>query len=96
MMRRQCTISLKKGKRIALDHVGMFADGVAVRQVGQETFRLCKKFVDDVILVSVDEISAAVKDIFDDTRTVMEPSGALAVGWNQEICLAKWIKDLKI
>ncbi len=71
--------SLKKGRRIVLDHVGMFADGVAVRQVGKETFRLCRKYVDEVILVSVDETSAAVKDIFDDTRTVMEPSGALAV-----------------
>ena len=71
--------SLKQGHRVTLDRVGMFADGVAVRQVGEETFRLCQKYVDDVILVSVDEISAAVKDIFDDTRTVMEPSGALAV-----------------
>ncbi len=71
--------SLKVGKRIVLDHVGLFCDGVAVRQVGQETFRLCKSLVDEVILVSVDETAAAVKDIFDDTRTVMEPSGALAV-----------------
>lgn len=71
--------SLKKGRRVTLDRVGMFADGVAVRQVGKETFRLAKKYVDDVILVSVDQISAAVKDIFDDTRTVVEPSGALAV-----------------
>jgi threonine dehydratase len=71
--------SLKQGKRVVLDQVGMFADGVAVKQVGVETFRLCQKYVDEVILVSVDEISAAVKDIFDDTRTVTEPSGALAV-----------------
>ncbi len=71
--------SLKMGERVVLDHVGMFADGVAVRQVGEEPFRLCKKYVDEMILVSVDETSAALKDIFDDTRTVMEPSGALAV-----------------
>ena len=71
--------SLKAGKRIKLDRVGMFADGVAVRQVGKECFRLCREHVDEVILVSVDEISAAVKDIFDDTRVVVEPSGALGV-----------------
>ncbi|MHB8454075.1 MAG: threonine ammonia-lyase, biosynthetic [Acidiferrobacterales bacterium] len=71
--------SLKAGRRITLDHVGIFADGVAVRQVGEETFRLAQKFVDEIILVSNDEICAAIKDIFEDTRAVLEPSGALSV-----------------
>ncbi len=71
--------SLRAGKRITLDHVGIFADGVAVRQVGQETFRLAQKFVDEVILVSNDEICAAIKDIYEDTRSIMEPAGALSV-----------------
>jgi threonine dehydratase len=70
--------SLKAGKRVLLDHVGIFADGVAVRRVGEETFRLCKKFVDEIVLVSNDEICAAIKDIFEDRRSVLEPAGALA------------------
>jgi len=70
--------SLKAGKRVLLDHVGIFADGVAVRQVGEETFRLCKQFVDDMVIVSNDEICAAIKDIFEDRRSILEPAGALA------------------
>jgi threonine dehydratase len=70
--------SLKAGKRVMLDHVGIFADGVAVRQVGEETFRLCKQFVDDMVIVSNDEICAAIKDIFEDRRSILEPAGALA------------------
>ncbi len=85
--------SLKQGSRVVLDQVGRFADGVAVRQVGEEPFRLAQKYVDDVILVSVDEISAAVKDIFDDTRTVMEPSGALAVAGVKKYVANNSIKD---
>ncbi len=71
--------SLKAGRRIALSHVGLFADGVAVKQVGKETFRLAQQYVDDVILVDTDEICAAMKDIFQDTRSIVEPSGALGV-----------------
>ena len=71
--------SLLAGKRVVLEHVGIFADGVAVRQVGVETFRLAQKFVDEVILVSNDEVCAAIKDIFEDTRSIMEPAGALSV-----------------
>src|SRR5437868_11136482 len=71
--------SLKAGRRIALDHVGLFADGVAVKQVGEQTFRLCRQFVDDVILADTDAICAAVKDVFEDTRVVLEPAGALAI-----------------
>jgi threonine dehydratase len=71
--------SLQRGRRVKLKQVGLFADGVAVRQVGRETFPLCKRYVDDMILVSVDEICAAIKDVFDDTRTMLEPAGALGV-----------------
>ncbi|MDH5631730.1 MAG: threonine ammonia-lyase, biosynthetic [Gammaproteobacteria bacterium] len=71
--------SLKQGKRITLDRVGIFADGVAVRQVGKETLKLCQELVDDVVVVSNDEICAAIKDVFEDTRTLMEPAGALSV-----------------
>ncbi|KAL0637568.1 threonine deaminase [Maublancomyces gigas] len=71
--------SLKAGERITLKEVGLFADGAAVRVVGEETFRLCKECVDEVIEVSTDEICAAIKDVFQDTRSIVEPAGALAV-----------------
>jgi threonine dehydratase len=83
--------SLKLGRRIVLDHVGIFADGVAVRQVGQETFKLCRKFVDEVIVVTNDEICAAIKDIFEDRRSVLEPAGALAfAGLKRYVEREKW------
>lgn len=71
--------SLEKGSRIKLDQVGIFADGVAVRQVGKETFKLVKQYVDDIVVVTNDEICAAIKDIFEDRRSVLEPAGALSV-----------------
>jgi len=71
--------SLKKGKRVKLDQVGLFADGVAVKEVGKETFRLCRGLVDDMVLVDTDAMCAAIKDVFQDTRVVLEPAGALAV-----------------
>lgn len=71
--------SLEAGKRVALNSVGSFADGTAVKFVGEETFRLCQKYVDDIVLVDTDEISAAIKDIFEDTRSIVEPSGAMTV-----------------
>lgn len=71
--------SLKAGRRVRLDRVGLFADGVAVRQVGVETFRLCRKYLDGMILVDTDDICAATKDVFEDSRAVLEPAGALAV-----------------
>jgi len=71
--------ALKQNKRVVLDQVGIFADGVAVRQVGEEPFKIASECVDEVLLVSTDEICAAIKDIFDDTRTVVEPAGALTV-----------------
>lgn len=71
--------ALKANKPVELDSVGIFADGVAVKKMGQETFRLCQRYVDEVITVSNDEICAAIKDIFDDTRVIAEPAGALSV-----------------
>ena len=70
--------SLKKRKRVVLDHVGLFADGVAVKEVGKETFRLCRQLVDEMVLVDTDAMCAAIKDVFEDTRVVLEPAGALA------------------
>ncbi|MBV2235906.1 MAG: threonine ammonia-lyase, biosynthetic [Sterolibacterium sp.] len=71
--------SLATGRRVMLDDVGLFADGTAVKQVGRETFRLCQEHVDEMVLVDTDAICAAIKDVFEDTRAILEPSGALAV-----------------
>ncbi len=71
--------SLAAGELITLDHAGIFADGVAVRRVGEETFRLCQQLVDEIITVDTDQICAGIRDIFEDTRSIVEPAGALAV-----------------
>ena len=71
--------SIAAGERVRLPVVGRFADGVAVRQVGEETFPICRDLLDDVLLVSNDAICAAIKDVFEDTRTILEPAGALSV-----------------
>jgi len=71
--------SLRAGKRVALERVGMFAEGVAVRRVGEEPFRLARQYVDEIILVNTDQICAAIQDIFEDTRSIAEAAGALAV-----------------
>jgi len=71
--------SLKARRRVTLDQVGLFADGVAVKRVGRETFRLCAQLLDGVVRVSTDEMCAAIKDVFEDTRVVLEPAGALAI-----------------
>ncbi|HEY0337614.1 MAG TPA: threonine ammonia-lyase, biosynthetic [Burkholderiales bacterium] len=71
--------SLKERRRVKLDHVGLFADGVAVKQVGSETFRLCSQLVDKIVLVDTDAMCAAIKDVFEDTRAILEPAGALAI-----------------
>ena len=71
--------SLQAGQRIKLDRVGLFADGVAVKQVGAEPFRLCQQYVDEIILVNTDDTCAAIKDVFEDTRSILEPAGALAI-----------------
>ena len=71
--------AIRADERVTLDQVGLFADGVAVRQVGAETFRLCRELLDEVVTVDTDAMCAAVKDIFDDTRAIAEPSGALSL-----------------
>ena len=71
--------SVAAGKPVVLDHVGIFADGVAVRRVGDETLRLCREYVDEFITVDTDEICAAIRDIFEDTRSIVEPAGGLSV-----------------
>lgn len=71
--------AMAAGSRVVLDHVGLFADGVAVAQVGENTFEVARHYVDEVITASTDEICAAIKDIFDDTRSIAEPAGALAL-----------------
>jgi threonine dehydratase len=71
--------SLEAGERVRLERVGLFADGVAVRQVGVHTFEWARRAVDSVVRVTNDEICAAIKDVFDETRSVMEPAGALSV-----------------
>jgi threonine dehydratase len=71
--------SLAAGRPVTLDHVGIFADGVAVRRVGDETFRLCRELVDEVITVDTDQTCAAIRDIFEDTRSIVEPAGGLAI-----------------
>ena len=73
------SVSLAAGKPVTLPHVGIFADGVAVRRVGDETFRICAELVDDFITVDTDQICAAIRDIFEDTRSIVEPAGGLAV-----------------
>lgn len=71
--------ALQAGERVVLEQVGIFADGAAVKQIGEEPFRIAKDHIDEVLLVSTDEICAAIKDIFDDTRSIAEPAGALGV-----------------
>jgi threonine dehydratase len=76
--------SLKAGRRVALTDVGLFSDGTAVKLVGEETFRLARQYVDDIILVDTDAVCAAIKDVFQDTRSILEPAGALAVAGAKE------------
>src|SRR5690554_2265822 len=71
--------AMAAGERVILDEVGIFADGVAVKQIGEEPWNICKDAVDEVIKVSTDEICAAIKDVFEDTRSIAEPAGALSV-----------------
>jgi threonine dehydratase len=88
--------SLEAGRRVRLPHVGLFADGVAVRQVGKETFRLARAHVDDVLLVDTDELCAAIKDVFEDTRSIVEPSGALSVAGTKHYVEREGIRDASI
>lgn len=84
-------VSIRRGRRVRLKQVGIFADGVAVREVGREPFRLAKKYVDEILLVDSDEICAAIKDIFDETRAISEPAGALALAG-----LKRWVAREKV
>jgi threonine dehydratase len=87
------TRSLKAGRRVKLAQAGLFADGVAVKQVGRETFRLARKYVDEMILVDTDEICAAIKDVFEDTRSILEPAGALAIAGAKAYAERTGIRD---
>jgi threonine dehydratase len=71
--------SIEKGERVELKEVGLFSDGTAVKLVGEETFRLCREYLDEIIRVDTDEVCAAIKDVFQDTRSILEPAGALAI-----------------
>ncbi|KAE8666135.1 Threonine dehydratase [Hibiscus syriacus] len=79
-------LSLHHGERVILDQVGGFADGVAVKEVGEETFRICKELVDGVVLVSRDAICASIKDMFEEKRSILEPAGALAFAGVEAYC----------
>lgn len=85
--------ALVAGAPVTLDHVGIFADGVAVRRVGNETFRICRELLDGIILVSTDEICAAIQDIFEDTRSIMEPAGALGVAGLKKYVAQQGVRD---
>ncbi|XP_020098411.1 threonine dehydratase biosynthetic, chloroplastic [Ananas comosus] len=79
-------LSLYHGQRVMLEHVGGFADGVAVKVVGEETFRLCRELVDGVVLVSRDAICASIKDMFEEKRSILEPAGALSLAGAEAYC----------
>jgi threonine dehydratase len=87
------TRSLAAGRRVTLPQVGLFADGVAVRQVGKETFRLAKMYVDEMVRVDTDAICAAIKDVFEDTRSILEPAGALAIAGMKAWCEVHRVHD---
>lgn len=85
--------ALQAGKRVRLKEVGQFADGVAVKQVGKENFRLARMYVDDVIQISTDQMCAAIKDVFEDTRTIMEAAGALSIAGTKKYVQQKRCRD---
>jgi threonine dehydratase len=85
--------SVEAGRRVKLAHVGLFADGVAVKQVGKETFRLVRELVDEIVRVDTDAICAALKDVFEDTRSVLEPAGALAIAGAKEWIARNRVRD---
>ncbi|KAK3205825.1 hypothetical protein Dsin_019871 [Dipteronia sinensis] len=79
-------LSLHHGKRVKLNQVGGFADGVAVKEVGEETFRLCNDLIDGVVLVDRDTVCASIKDMFEENRSILEPAGALAIAGAEAYC----------
>lgn len=88
--------SLKNKKPTSLEQVGLFVDGCAVKRIGEETFKISKEYVDDVILVSIDETCAAIKDIYEDTRVMSEPAGALAIAGMKKFILSNDVNNKKI
>jgi len=88
--------SLKAGRRVTLERVGIFADGVAVRRVGEETFALCRSLVDEIVLLDTDEICAAIQDVFEDTRSIVEPAGALAVAGLKKLIAREGWRDKRV
>jgi threonine dehydratase len=88
--------SLAAGTRVRLDHVGIFADGVAVREVGERTFPIVRANVDEIVRVTNDEVCAAIKDVFDDTRSVMEPAGALGVAGLKTWVAREGVRDRQL
>lgn len=86
------TAALEAGEPVTLDHVSLFAEGVAVKTIGTETFRLCREYLDDVVTVSSDEISAAIKDLFDDNRAIAEPAGATSLAGLKKYVMAHSIE----
>ena len=85
--------SIAAGEPVTLDHVGIFADGVAVRRVGDETFRLCREYVDEIVTVDTDQICAGIRDIFEDTRSIVEPAGGLSVAGAKKYIAEHGCKD---
>ncbi len=85
--------SLQAGRRVALNEVGLFSDGTAVKLVGEETFRLCRDYLDEVLIVDTDALCAAIKDVFQDTRSILEPAGALAVAGAKRYAQREGVED---
>jgi len=88
--------SLQAGRRITLERVGIFADGVAVKRVGEETFALARTSVDEIVRVSTDETCAAIQDVFEDTRSIVEPAGALAVAGIKKVVAREGWRDKRL
>jgi len=88
--------ALKAGERVTLPHVGIFADGVAVKQIGKHTWDICKDNVDEVVTVTTDEICAAIKDVFEDTRSILEPAGALSVAGMKKYVQREGVEDVNL
>ncbi|PHU04932.1 Threonine dehydratase biosynthetic, chloroplastic [Capsicum chinense] len=86
-------MSLHYGHRVMLDQVGNFADGVAVKMVGEETFRVCKELIDGVVLVNRDAICASIKDMFEEKRSILEPAGTVALAGAEAYCNYYGLKD---
>lgn len=90
------TQSFEQGKRVKLDQVGLFCDGIAVKQVGVETFKIANALVDEMIIVTTDDVCAAIKDVFEDTRSILEPAGALSVAGLKAYVEQTGIRDQKL